>query len=162
MVAICISSCSKSALSDIELEDPSLVKVSVQIAQDVYNQKEVQVFIRDRHDRPVELKNGWVEINGAEARWDRAEINSFNERGYIFYPERYEHEFRIEIHLNSYDTYWFDINPETGFPGFVHNYPLMEGETHPADDPFFGDNYNLYDMPFYDRKVKIKYHILRR
>jgi len=162
IIALLGSGCSKSALSDIELQDPSLVKVSVKIAQDVLNQKEVQVFIRDRHNRPVELEHGWVEVNGREARWKRAEINSLSERGYIYYPHPNEHEFEIAIHLNRHDVYWFDINRDTGFPGFVHNGALDRYEASHAVDPFLSDSYSLYNMPFYNHKVKVSYHILKR
>jgi len=157
-----IQSCSKSALSDIELTDPSLVKVSVHIAQDYDNNKEVQIFIRDKNSRPVQLENGWVEVNGAAAYWDRAEINSMSERGYIYHPDEYEHDFRVVIHLNPYDEYWFDLNPYYGFPGFIRNYPLFTDEFHPEYDPYIYDSYRLDDMPFRNGVVKVSYHILKR
>ncbi|WP_321308146.1 hypothetical protein [Marinifilum fragile] len=156
-----MQSCSKSALSDIELTDPSLLKVSVRIAQDYNNNKEVQVFIRDKNSRPVQLENGWVEVNGIVAHWSRADIHSLSERGYIYRPDEYEHDFRIYIHLNPYDVYWFDLNPSTGFPGFIRNYPLHDDEFHPEYDPYIDDHYNLYDMPFRNEIVKVNYKILK-
>jgi hypothetical protein len=156
-----VQSCSKSALSDIELTDPSLVKVSVRIAQDYDNNKEVQVFIRDKNNRPIQLENGWVEVNGIVAHWDRAEIHSLDERGYIYRPNEYEHGFRIYIQLNPHDVYWFDLNSSTGFPGFIRNYPLYDDEFHPEHDPYINEYYKLYDMPFRNRIVKVRYQILK-
>ena len=156
-----IQSCSKSALSDIELTDPDLVKVSVRIAQNYDNYKEVQVFVRDKNNRPVQLENGWVEVNGIVAHWDRAEIHSLNERGYIYRPDDYEHDFRVFIQLNSDDVYWFDLNPSTGFPGFIRNYPLHSDEFHPEYDPYIRDSFHLLDMPFRNGIVKVSYTILR-
>jgi hypothetical protein len=155
-------SCSKSALSDIELEDPSLIKVSVRIAQDYDNNKEVQVFIRDKNNRPVQLENGWVEVNGYMASWGRADIHSFSERGYIYRPDDYEHDFRIYIQLNPHELYSFDLDRRTGFPGFVRNYPLSNSELHDEYDDYIRDSYTLRGMPFRNNIVKVSYQILER
>lgn len=166
-ILICILSlsmvgCSKSPLSEIELNDPSVLKVSVHIAQNEYNDKEVQVFIRDKNGRPVKLLDGWVDVNRSEAKWDRASINSLNERGYIYYPFRNEHEFLVEIHLNGEDTYWFRIDPESGFPGFVHDYPIEPGEYMEGEDPYLTHTYYIRNRYFRHEEIKVSYHILRR
>jgi hypothetical protein len=156
-----MQSCSKSALSDIEITDPSLVRVSVHIAQGENNHREVQVFIYDKHNRPVELRNGLVEVNGLEANWDRAGINNFSKRGYIYHPDELEHDFHVSIYLNSDDVYWFDINPTTGFSGFIRDYPLTSEEKDPAYNPYIDGNFKIYDMPFRYGRVKVSYHILK-
>ncbi len=156
LIAIISTSCSKSILSDMEITDPHLLKVKVKIEQNSDNEKEVQVFIRDKNNRPIDLLTGKVIVNECITRFDRAEVNAAGARGYIYRPYDDEQIFKITIYWNSYDYHTFVLSPQNGWPGF--RYPDCSCYTHEPD--YLYDSYSLKPAPFYDNEIDIVYNII--
>ncbi|WP_430814136.1 hypothetical protein [Carboxylicivirga sp. RSCT41] len=155
LVAIISTSCSKSVLSDMEITDPHLLKVKVKIEQNVHDEKEVQVFIRDKNNRPVDLLSGRVIVNEQAVRFDRAEVNAAGTRGYIYYPHYNEQIFKITIYWNSYDSHTFILSPQNGWPGF--KYPNCSCNYEPDQ---LNGSYSLKPAPFYNNEIDIVYNIM--
>jgi len=105
----------------MEITDPHLLKVKVKIEQNKNNEKEVQVFIRDKNNKPIELMTGRVIVNDHAALFNRAEVNAMGARGYIYYPYTGEQVFKITIYWNSYESHTFILSPNNGWPGFRYN-----------------------------------------
>ncbi len=157
LMAIVSTSCSKSVLSDMEITDPQQLKVKVKIEQNIDDEKEVQVFIRDRNNRPVDLLTGKVIVNEYIVPFDRAEVNSANARGYIYRPHFDEQIFKITIFWNSYDYHTFILSPRNGWPGF--RYPDCSCHYNYEPD-YLHDSYSLKPAPFYDNEIDIVYNII--
>ncbi len=156
VLALTASACSESVLSDIEIVEPQLLKVKVKIEQNLDNDKEVQVFIRDSNNHPVDLLTGRVIINDHSVLYSRATVNAAGARGYIYRPYNDEQTFRITIYWNSYDYHTFLLSPANGWPGFYCNH------SHQNDEciHLMGDNYKLKPAPFYNNEVEISYSII--
>lgn len=157
LVAIISTSCSKSVLSDVEISDPHLLKVKVKIEQNVHDEKEVQVFIRDKNNKPVDLLSGRVIVNEQSVPFDRAQVNAAGTRGYIYYPHYNEQIFKITIFWNSYDSHTFILSPQNGWPGFRH--PNCSCSNNYEPDQLY-DNYSLRPAPFYNHEIDIVYNIM--
>lgn len=156
-LALALTSCSESVLSDIEIMDPHLLKVKVKIEQNEYNEKEVQVFIRDSKNHPVDLLTGEVIINDHLVLYDRASVNAAGARGYIYTPHFDEQVFEVTIYWNSYDSHTFLLSPANGWPGFYINHSCAD---HHHDVHYISDNYNLRPAPFHDHEIEIAYTII--
>ncbi|MBR8537473.1 hypothetical protein KDU71_18030 [Carboxylicivirga sediminis] len=156
LIAIISTSCSKSVLSDMEITDPHLLKVKVKIEQNVHDEREVQVFIRDRNNRPIDLLAGKVIVNEYMVPFDRAEVNAAGARGYIYQPCMDEQIFKITIYWNSYDSHTFILSPQNGWPGF--RYP--DCSCNYNDPDYIYDSYSLKPAPFYDHEIDIVYNII--
>jgi len=153
-----MTSCSKSALSDVDIMDPSLLKVKVKIEQNNYNDKEVQVFVRDKNNNPVEFLNGKVLVNGRHVSFDRASVHAAGTRGYIYTPSNSEQVFQITIFWNSRDHYSFVLSPETEWPGFYCNsYHSCDEDAHTINN-----SYELKGAPFYHKEIVVSYTIQDR
>ncbi len=153
-----LTGCSKSALSDVDIMDPSLLKVKVKIEQNDYNDKEVQVFVRDKNNNPVEFMNGKVLINGQRVGFDRASVHAAGTRGYIYEPYNNEQIFQITIFWNTRDQYSFVLSPETGWPGFYCNtYHACDDDGHSISK-----NFELKGTPFYHNEITVSYTIQDR
>jgi hypothetical protein len=159
LAAISLTNCSKSALSDIDIEDPQLIKVKVKIAQNKENKKEVQVFVRDKNNQPVEMKTGRVIINNTEVSFSKAAVQGIQTRGYIYYPDNEEQVFEVTIYWNSSDKFNFTLNPDNGWPGFSHNSACDNCGTHTAD--FTGGGKIIKPAPFRSNEVEFVYTIVR-
>jgi hypothetical protein len=158
LLIVIISGCSESILSDIEIEDPSLLKVVVKVQQDEYNNKEVQVFIRDKNNHPVDMLNGEVLVNEHNAPYKRANIRAFNARGYIYEPANWEQSFKITIYWNQSEGYTFFVDKYSGFPGFIVNYPVSDsGQSSYATR---NDSFTIYSAPFYRKSINVEYTIM--
>lgn len=157
LIAILSTSCSKSVLSDMEITDPHLLKVKVKIEQNQYDEREVQVLIRDKNNRPIDLLSGKVIVNDHVVLFDRAEINSAGARGYIYHPYGDEHIFKITIYWNSYDSHTFILSPQNGWPGF--GYPNCSC-SYDHEPDYLYDNYALRPAPFYNHEISIVYNII--
>lgn len=151
------TSCSESVLSDVEISDPHLLKVKVKIEQNEYNEKEVQVYIRDTKNRPIDLLTGEVIINDHLVLYDRASVNAAGARGYIYTPHLDEQVFEITIYWNSYDSHTFLLSPANGWPGFYTNHSCVD---HYHDVSYVSDSYKLKPAPFHDHEIDIAYTIL--
>ena len=158
-MALSLVSCSKSVLSDMEIADPHLLKVKVKIEQNRENEKEVQIYIRDKNNKPIELMTGRVIVNGHAVLFDRAEVNAFGARGYMYYPYANEQIFKITIFWNSYESHTFILSPDNGWPGFNNNYCYCPSSDEPT---FWSDSYSLKPAPFYDHEVDVNFHVVRR
>ncbi len=157
LVAILSTSCSKSVLSDMEITNPDLLKVKVKIEQNIHDEKEVQVFVRDKNNRPVDLLSGRVVVNEQSVPFDRAQVNAAGTRGYIYYPHYNEQIFKITIYWNSYDSHTFILSPQNGWPGF--DYPNCScPDNHEPD--YITDSYSLKPAPFYNNEIDIVYNIM--
>jgi len=154
-----MTSCSKSALSDVDIMDPSLLKVKVKIEQNDHNDKEVQVFIRDKNNNPVDLLNGKVLINGQRVSFDRASVHAAGTRGYIYTPSNSEQVFQITIFWNSRDNYSFVLSPETGWPGFYCNSYSSCNRCDNCGEHTVHDSYELKGTPFYHKEIIVSYTI---
>ncbi|WP_439183052.1 hypothetical protein [Carboxylicivirga taeanensis] len=157
LVALISTSCSKSVLSDMEITDPHLLKVKVKIEQNIHNEKEVQVLIRDRNNRPVQLLTGMVIVNECTTHFDRAEVNAAGTRGYIYRPYDHEQLFKITIYWNSYDSHTFILSPQNGWPGF--RYPDCDCH-YPYEPEYISDHYALKPAPFYNQEIDVVYNII--
>jgi len=141
----------------MEITDPHQLKVKVKIEQDEHNNKEVQVFVRDRNNRPVDMMSGRVIVNDHIVLFDRAEVNSAGARGYIYHPYGDEQIFKITIYWNSYDSHTFILSPSNGWPGF--RYPDCScNYGHEAD--YLYDSYSLQPAPFHNHEINIVYNIM--
>ena len=109
-ITILFSSCSESILSDVDIVDPRVLKVKVKIEQDADNDKEVQIFVRDKNNHPVDLLYGKVIVNGERVPYTRASVNELDQRGYIYEPYNNEHQFQITIFWNEHDHHSFILN----------------------------------------------------
>jgi hypothetical protein len=158
LLIVFISGCSESILSDIEINDPSLLKVVVKVQQDEYNNKEVQVFIRDKNNHPVDMLNGDVLVNEHNAEYKRASIKALNARGYIYEPANWEQSFKITVYWNQQEGYTFFVDKYSGFPGFRVNYPVYRsGQNSYAT---LNDNFTIYSAPFYRKSIDVEYSIM--
>ncbi|TAJ09759.1 hypothetical protein DMA11_19710 [Marinilabiliaceae bacterium JC017] len=160
MLLMLLYACSKSVLSDVEISDPDLLKVKVKIEQDAYNDKEVQVFIRDKNNHPVELRNGKVVVNGCKLDFERASVNGLEARGYMYTPDNHEQIFQITIFWNHCDSHSFIISAETGFPGFITNESHWCNYCNSSNASFHSGRYELKPSPFYKNRIKVEYRIL--
>lgn len=156
LIGLSMASCSKSILSDMEITDPHLLKVKVKIEQNEHNEKEVQVFIRDKNNKPVEMMTGRVIVNDHAVLFDRAEVNAAGARGYIYYPYNYEQVFKVTVFWNSYDSHTFILSPSNGWPGFRYNCSCSSHN----DPNFMRDDYSLRPAPFYNNEIEVVYNIL--
>ncbi|MBK3516014.1 hypothetical protein [Carboxylicivirga marina] len=157
LVAIFSTSCSKSVLSDMEISDPHLLKVKVKIEQNIHDEKEVHVFIRDKNNKPVDLLSGRVIINEHTLPFERAQVNAAGTRGYIYTPHYDEQIFKITIYWNSYESHTFILSPQNGWPGF--KYPNCSC-THNHDSDTIYNSYSLKPAPFYNHEIDIVYNIM--
>ena len=148
-----------SVLSDMEITDPDVLKVKVNIEQNEYNEKEIQVFVRDKNNRPVELLTGKVIVNGCRVYFERANVNAAATRGYIYVPENWEQSFEISLYWNEYDYHTFVLDCETGFPGFFHNEPYHSCECDGEVD-FYQKRYELRPAPFYKNRIQVEIKII--
>jgi len=142
----------------MEITDPHLLKVKVKIEQNKNNEKEVQVFIRDKNNKPIELMTGRVIVNDHAALFNRAEVNAMGARGYIYYPYTGEQVFKITIYWNSYESHTFILSPNNGWPGFRYNGDCSCSQNH--EPSFVSDNYTLRPAPFYNHEIDIAYNII--
>ncbi len=157
LMAIVLTSCSKSVLSDVEITDPHLLKVKVKLEQNEHDEREVQVFIRDKNNRPVELMTGKVVVNNHILPFDRAEVNAAGARGYIYYPHYNEQVFKITIYWNSYDAHTFILSRDNGWPGF----PTQNCHcSYHHDSDHLYDSYSLRPAPFYNHEISVVYNIM--
>ncbi|MCU4166026.1 hypothetical protein [Carboxylicivirga caseinilyticus] len=156
LIALLFSACTESILSDIEIADPYQLKVKVKIEQNNENDKEIQVFIRDTKNHPVDLLTGKVIVNDHYVSYSRAMVNSAGARGYIYRPHNDEQVFDITIYWNSVDYHRFLLSPANGWPGFYCNHSHWDDE----DVDFESDNYSLRPAPFYDNEIDIAYTIM--
>lgn len=156
ILALAVSSCSESVLSDVEITDPHLLKVKVKIEQDSDNNKEVQVFIRDTKNHPIDLLTGRVIINDHAVLYDRASVNAAGTRGYIYRPYNDEQVFEITIFWNSIDYHTFLLSPANGWPGFYCNRSHWDEE----NTDFISNNYKLKPAPFNDHEIEVSYTII--
>ncbi len=158
LVTISLTSCSKSVLSDVEITDPHLLKVKVKLEQDSNNEKEIQVYIRDKNNKPVELMTGRVVINDHTALFNRAEVNSTGARGYMYCPYEGEQVFKISVYWNSNESHTFILSPSNGWPGFGNsdNYSCSNGHK----PTFESDTYLLRPAPFYNQEINVAYKII--
>lgn len=159
LTILTLTGCSKSPLSDVDIMDPSLLKVKVKIEQNSYNDKEVQVFIRDKNNNPVELLNGKVLVNGHRVSFDRASVHAAGTRGYIYTPSNSEQEFQISIFWNAYDNYSFILCRETGWPGFYCNSYNSCHQCNECDEHTISNRYELKGAPFYHHEIVVSYTI---
>lgn len=157
LILLIFTSCSESILSDMEINDPNMLKVKVKIEQSDYNEKEIQVFVRDTKDHPVDMLDGRVYVNNHRVSYDRAEINSLGARGYIYTPHSNEQIFEITIYWNHYESHTFTLSPSNGWPGF---YTDDNCSCYHSHDHFVRRNYTLKPAPFNDREIEVSYHIL--
>ncbi|MCT4614416.1 MAG: hypothetical protein N4A49_06035 [Marinifilaceae bacterium] len=154
-------SCSKSSLSDIELNNPELLRVNVCISQDENNQREVFVRIRDKNFAPVEFKGGRVLINRISSKYSRSSGNiSLMQRGYVYNVlDNYESYFDIEIWYNENDSYQFRVDRNIGFSGFVENQDIKNKEG--VDKSYIQGNSTIKDTPFMNGKIEFEYKLLK-
>ncbi|TLX71643.1 hypothetical protein E9993_19955 [Labilibacter sediminis] len=150
-------SCSESVLSDVDISDPGTLKVKVKIQQNEDLDKEIQVFIRDKNNKPVDLLTGQVIVNNTRTRFERAQVNALGTRGYIYVPKSSEQEFEITIFWNSNESFSFDINEDNGFSGFFRNYAY--GINNDGNTEFYSKSYNLKPSPFYEDKIDVQIKI---
>lgn len=156
LIAIISTSCSKSVLSDMEITDPYQLKVKVKIEQNSDDEREVQVFIRDRNNRPIDLLTGKVIVNECAVPFDRADVNAAGARGYIYRPYDDEQIFKITIYWNSYDYHTFILSPQNGWPGFRHS----SCSCYDHEPTYLSDSYSLKPAPFYNQEIDIVYNIM--
>jgi len=159
-LSLCLGSCSKSVLSDMEITDPHLLKVKVKVEQNGDNEREVQVYIRDKNNKPIDLMTGRVVVNDHAALFDRAEVNALGARGYMYYPYSDEHIFKITIYWNSYDSHTFILSPDNGWPGF-RNYDYCSCSNH-HEPSYASDTYTLRPAPFHNHEIDVSYRIVHR
>jgi hypothetical protein len=148
-----------SVLSDMEISNPEVLKVKVKIVQNEYNEKEVQVFVRDHNNRPVDLYSGKVMVNGCRAPFERAQVHAAGTRGYIYVPDNWEQAFEISVYWNEYDAHSFYLGRNTGFPGFFYNEPYYDCGCD-GDVNYRHKNYDLKPAPFHDNRIQVEYKIL--
>lgn len=74
LFASCASTCTESALSDIVLDDPSLLMVRIYMEKEVkeYPGHSIRVYVRDKNEQALTLKNGGVSVNDREMGIRRA------------------------------------------------------------------------------------------
>ncbi|TRX72498.1 hypothetical protein [Carboxylicivirga sp. M1479] len=158
LIAILSTSCSKSVLSDVEITDAHLLKVKVKIEQNINDEREVQVFIRDKNNKPIDLLSGRVIINEHIVAFDRAEVNAAGARGYIYRPYGNEQIFKISIYWNSYESHSFILSPQNGWPGFRYSNCSCSYHNHEPD--YLYDSYSLKPAPFHNGEIDIVYNIM--
>jgi hypothetical protein len=102
-----LASCLRSPLSDVEITDPSIIRVKafVEYTNDNgHTDKDIYVIITDKNNQTVKLKNGHVRMNGKELGLDESI------RGYTYqYPGKSDKvgpgTYRFEVELPDSSTY---------------------------------------------------------
>jgi hypothetical protein len=114
------SSCD-SALSDVELEDPSLIHPYIMAIREILPDNEVnyrfEAWIYDKNYNLVELKKGYVRLDGEEMGKDSVYISFINDLGfhvengkYYIAPEGFgdivfDTQYDVEIELSDEEVY---------------------------------------------------------
>ncbi|MCP4459054.1 MAG: hypothetical protein GY816_13680 [Cytophagales bacterium] len=76
----CARSCTESALSDVVINDPGILILEMSIDKELSNQGEgserINVWVRDKNGQALTLKEGLVEVNGAELSINKSLIGN--------------------------------------------------------------------------------------
>ncbi|WP_066627805.1 hypothetical protein [Labilibacter marinus] len=156
-ILLIFTSCGKSILSDMEITDPQAIKVKVKIEQGEPDEKEIQVYIRDTKNHPIEMLDGKVLVNNQRLSFERATVNAMGARGYMYTPFDDEDIFEITIYWNSHDKHTFVLSPATGWPGFYSNADC--GCVH--DGYKEHESFEIKPAPFHDKLIEVSYNILK-
>ncbi len=152
MVSIIIlASCSKSVLSELEIDSASLLKVKVKIDEKRKKKRQLQVTIRDKTNHPVEFSNGGVFVNQEPTEFSSKTVISTS-RGYNYRIPPDVHEFEITIYWNDSDSHTFMIDKDAGFPGFGNfiGWNITQGS----------ENFTISPAPFAGNKIEVEYDIM--
>ena len=147
-----LMSCTKSVLSELELDAPDQLRVKVKIDEKRQRKKQLQVSIRDRTNHPVELGFGNVFVNGEPTEWSSRTVIT-TARGYNYRVPAGVDEFEITIYWNKSDSYTFMIDKDAGFPGF--------GNTIGWNISRGAERFVITPTPFADNRIVVEYDVMR-
>lgn len=157
-------SCGKSVLTDIEIQDPTLIDMNVRITQKSDNEIFVDIRPTDKKYRFIRLKNGTVTVNGQSVDYKHSSLKDFD-RAYRYKAKKGETNFNITVRYNSTDSYTFQYGTKEGFPGFG----TTEVKTVFPDIPnstIFYNTGNFYirnaTIPFRKGEIYISYHVYKK
>ena len=147
-----LQSCKKSVLSELEIETAEALKVKVKIEEKTNKRKWVQVEVRDKTNHIIEFKDGGVFINDEPSEFRSKTVVSVS-RGYVYKIPAGLDELEITIQWSSSGSYTFNINQDTGFPGFSNKfgYNWTQG----------AEKFVISPAPFAKGRVVVEYDILK-
>ncbi|WP_299455426.1 hypothetical protein [uncultured Microscilla sp.] len=152
IISLLLYSC-KSPLSDVEIDDPALLNVSVSITQDYDNNKTLKVAVKDKNGQAIELKNGYVMLNNNRL--------AYANNRYLYDQLKFtDKEFQVTIQYNSTKSWTGSYGEKEGFPGFKADEKVSNHYQRHHQNKFTG-NYTLTNAPFNQGQVNIYYDILR-
>lgn len=154
-----LCSCTESPLSDVEINDPSVLHVSTHIYQDFDNNRELIVEIKDKNGHYIDLRNGEVLINDQRAEFKSNNMGVLG-KSYVLKPGFEDTEFRILIQYNSRDSYFFIIG-RNYFPGFKTDRYIQDRRLCHSANKLNGEA-TLYNTPFYQNKIKFNFDIMKK
>ncbi|EAY24362.1 hypothetical protein [Microscilla marina] len=152
IVPLLLHSC-KSPLSDIEIDDPTLLSVNVNIDQDYDNNKTLKVAVKDKNGQAIELKNGFVVLNNKRL--------AYTNKRYVYHQLKFDDkDFQLTIQYNSNKSWTGKYGEKEGFPGFKTDEPVSnQYERHYQNK--FTSKYTLTNVPFNKGQIVFCYDILR-
>ena len=147
-----LQSCRKSVLSELEIETAGALKVKVKIEEKTNKRKWIQVEVRDKTNHIIEFKDGAVLINDEPSEFCSKTVVTVS-RGYVYKIPAGVDEFKITIQWSSSGSYTFNINQDTGFPGFSNyfGYNWTQG----------AEKFIISPAPFAEGRVLVEYDILK-
>ena len=147
-----LQSCRKSVLSELEITSVEALKVKVKIEEKTKKRRWIQVEVRDKTNHIIEFKDGGVFINNEPSEFCSKTVVTVS-RGYVYQIPVDVDELEITIQWSSTDSYTFNINEDTGFPGFSNyfGYNWTQG----------AEEFVISPAPFANGNVLVEYDILK-
>lgn len=159
ITAFTISSCSESSLSDVEITNPSIIRAKVYVYQDFDNKKELIVSFKDKNGLSINLKNGFVSVNGDISEYRLPSTDLFVHKAYVSRLSFNDRDFDVKIQINDTDSYSFRING-IQFPGFTNN-RAIESIYYRKPANYQVGSYIYTGTPFNNERIYFEYQIIK-